>query len=99
LIESLVTALLHAVPTAAVLVYLATALRLLCFRPNGSRHRHGLSAAVTILVGALACRAAGILLYVEPVSPSELVIAVTLWRAAMASRGNLAHLLRSAVDG
>ncbi|WP_083228590.1 phage holin family protein [Bordetella sp. H567] len=89
----------HAVPTAAVLVYMATALRLLCFRPNGSRHRHGLSAAVTIVVAALACRAASILLRADPVSLPELIIAIALWRAAMASRGNLAHLIRSPIDG
>jgi hypothetical protein len=87
------------VPTATVLVYIATALRLLCFRPNGARHRHGLSAAVTVLIAALTCRAAGIVLYVQPVSVPELIIAIALCRAAMASRGNLAHLLRSAIDG
>jgi chromate transport protein ChrA len=95
----LLATILQTVPTATVLVYIATALRLLCFRPNGARHRHGLSAAVTVLIAALTCRAAGIVLYVQPVSVPELIIAIALCRAAMASRGNLAHLLRSAIDG
>jgi len=99
MIQSLITAVLHAVPTAAVLIYMATAVRLLHFQPNGARHRRWLSAAASILVAALASRAASIVLFSAPVSIAELIIAIALWRAAMASRGNLAHLIRNSIDG
>lgn len=99
MIPTLLSLAQHAVPTTAVLIYLATALRLLCFQPNGARHRHLLSAAATILVAALTCRAASIVLYADPVTVAELIIAIALWRATMASRGNLANFLRSPIDG
>ena len=91
------TALLHLIPLAAALAYLASALRLLCFQRNGARIRRGISLLACLLIGALICAGLEIILYQRPVSPWQAAIAVLLCILVYRSRGNLAALLRPSV--
>ncbi|EOK5393413.1 hypothetical protein AO946_23380 [Pseudomonas aeruginosa] len=91
------TALLHLIPLAAALAYLASALRLLCFQRNGARIRRGISLLACLLIGALICAGLEILLYQRPVSLWQAAIAVLLCILVYRSRGNLAALLRPSV--
>ena len=88
------TALLHLIPLAAAVAYLASALRLLCFQRNGARIRRGISLLACLLIGALICAGLEILLYQRPVSLWQAAIAVLLCILVYRSRGNLAALLR-----
>ncbi len=91
------TALLHLIPLAAALAYLASALRLLCFQRNGARIRRGISLLACLLIGALICAGLEIILYQRPVSLWQAAIAVLLCILVYRSRGNLAALLRPSV--
>lgn len=91
------TALLHLIPLAAAVAYLASALRLLCFQRNGARIRRGISLLACLLIGALICAGLEILLYQRPVSLWQAAIAVLLCILIYRSRGNLAALLRPSV--
>lgn len=91
------TALLHLIPLAAAVAYLASALRLLCFQRNGARIRRGISLMACLLIGALICAGLEILLYQRPVSLWQAAIAVLLCILVYRSRGNLAALLRPSV--
>lgn len=91
------TALLHLIPLAAAVAYLASALRLLCFQRNGARIRRGISLLACLLIGALICAGMEIILYQRPVSPWQAAIAVLLCILVYRSRGNLAALLRPSV--
>ncbi|KJC17438.1 phage holin family protein [Pseudomonas aeruginosa] len=91
------TALLHLIPLAAAVAYLASALRLLCFQRNGARIRRGISLLACLLIGALICAGLEILLYQRPVSLWQAAIAVLLCILVYRSRGNLAALLRPSV--
>ena len=91
------TALLHLIPLAAALAYLASALRLLCFQRNGARIRRGISLLACLLIGALICAGLEIILYQRPVSPWQAAVAVLLCILVYRSRGNLAALLRPSV--
>ncbi len=91
------TALLHLIPLAAAVAYLASALRLLCFQRNGARIRRGISLLACLLIGSLICAGLEILLYQRPVSPWQAAIAVLLCILVYRSRGNLAALLRPSV--
>lgn len=91
------TALLHLIPLAAAVAYLASALRLLCFQRNGARIRRGISLLACLLIGALICAGLEIILYQRPVSPWQAAIAVLLCILVYRSRGNLAALLRPSV--
>ncbi len=90
----MVTLLMHLVPLAAAVAYLASALRLLCFQRNGARIRRGISLLACLLIGALLCAGLEILLYQRPVSLWQAAIAVLLCILVYRSRGNLAALLR-----
>lgn len=91
------TALLHLIPLAAAVAYLASALRLLCFQRNGARIRRGISLLACLLIGALICAGLEIILYQRPVSPWQAAIAVLLCILVYRSRGNLAALLRPSI--
>lgn len=91
------TLLLHLVPLAAAVAYLASALRLLCFQRNGARIRRGISLLACLMIGALLCAGLEILLYQRPVSLWQAAIAVLLCILVYRSRGNLAALLRPSV--
>lgn len=83
----------------AALLYAATACRFLAYRPNGARHRVGVSLIACVLIGALLCRGAEILLYEQPVTPSELVIVALLCAAAWRAHGNLAVFFQGCRNG
>jgi hypothetical protein len=85
---------LAAVSVVAALLYIATALRFVWYRPNGARHRRMVSLLASALIAAMLCRAVDILVCRSAVSlPEAVVIAVQL-AAACAARGNLAELLK-----
>lgn len=88
------TVLLHLIPLAAAIAYLASGVRLLCFQRNGARYRRGVSLLASLLIGTLLCSGLEILLYQRPVSVWQAVLAVLLCILVYRSRGNLAALLR-----
>lgn len=85
---------LAALSVVAALLYIATALRFVWYRPKGARHKHLVSLLASVLIAAMLCRAVDILVCRSAVSlPEAVVIAVQL-AAACAARGNLAELLK-----
>lgn len=85
------TTLLH---IAVAVVYLAAAMRLLCFNRTGLRHRRGISLMAGLLIASLICAGLEILLYQPPVSLWQSAIAILLCILVNRSRGNLAAMLR-----
>ncbi|MCU1717421.1 phage holin family protein [Pseudomonas sp. 5P_3.1_Bac2] len=75
--------------------YIASGLRLLCFKRNGARVRHGISLLASVLIGALFCAGLEILLYKPAVSPWQCAVAVLICGVIYRSHGNLASVLRS----
>ncbi len=79
---------------ACALLYALAVLRLLCYRPNGARHRPAVSAFASLLIGALSCRALAVGLGLDEASAPELLAALCVCALCFAIRGNLAALLR-----
>jgi len=86
--------MLSVVGVLCAVLYLLAACRLLCYRPNGARHRRGFSWAACLLIAATLCRAGQILLLGDHAGVPELLIAFLLCAGTWRVRGNLAALLR-----
>lgn len=81
-------------PLLAAVAYIASAIRLVCFKRNGGRIRRGISLIACMLIASLLCSGLEILLYQPTVSPWQTAIAVLLCILVYRSRGNLAAILR-----
>ena len=75
------------------LLYAVAAVRLCWYRPNGARHRWGVSGLAAILIGAWLCRAIELLTCQQAASVPELASMAVIAAGVLAVRGNLARLL------
>jgi hypothetical protein len=89
---------LAALSTLAALLYVLTAGRLICYQPNGARHRVFVSLLATVTIAALMWRALEILLLREYAGYAEPGIAALLCVLAWLARGNVAALFRNRSD-
>jgi hypothetical protein len=89
---------LGAVAVLAALLYIATALRFVWYRPNGARHRRMVSLLASALIAAMLCRAVDILVCRSDVSLAEAVVIAVQLIAAWSARGNLAELVKRRAD-
>lgn len=75
--------------------YLVAVLALLLYRKNGARHRHAVSWLAWLLLVVLGGSAIELALSTRPLTWWEAGRAVLLSLFVCASRGNVAHMLRS----
>ncbi|WP_029226167.1 phage holin family protein [Burkholderia ubonensis] len=79
----------------ALAAHLAALARVLVYRRNGARHRHGASWVAWALVAVSGGSAIELALHAKHVGFFETATAVLLALFVFASRGNVARLLRS----
>lgn len=79
----------------ALAAHIAALVRVLAYRRNGARHRHGVSWIAWALVVVSGGSAIELLLLAEQVGFFQAATAVLLAFFVFASRGNVARLLRS----
>lgn len=79
--------------TIALLAYLICGIRIICFDPEGLRHRHGFSILATILIASFIGQSVHILFFKDPVTLWDAVFAVLLAVLIWRSKGNVAKLI------
>lgn len=87
--------LTHLYAVIAFIAYAGASLRLLAYRKDGARHRHGVSWAAWAVLAILAGSAVDALFQAHRLDFFEVARAVILAVFIFGARGNVARLLRS----